>query len=110
MNATSNYWREWVGTAPFPDHPWRAQLERSALTLKGLSYAPTGAIAASPTTSLPREYGGKRNYDYRYCFMRDAAFALWGTYSLGFDWEADDFFYFLADMAEGDEGSRTSTA
>ncbi len=101
MDATSNYWREWVGHGTFPDHPWRSQLERSALTLKGLSYAPSGAIAAAPTTSLPREYGGERNWDYRYCFMRDAAFALWGAYSLGFDWEADDFFYFLADMAEG---------
>jgi GH15 family glucan-1,4-alpha-glucosidase len=100
MDQTNTYWREWLARGEFPDHPWRAQLERSALTLRGLTYAPTGAIASAATTSLPRVSGGERNYDYRYSFMRDAAFALWGSYSLGFDWEADDFFYFLAELAE----------
>ncbi len=102
MDRTSAYWREWLSHGDFPDHPWRSVLERSALVLKGLSYAPTGAIVAAPTTSLPREPGGKRNYDYRYSFARDSAFTLWGAYSLGFDWEADDFFYFLADQADKD--------
>jgi GH15 family glucan-1,4-alpha-glucosidase len=102
MNRTSIYWREWLSRGTFPDHPWRSLLERSALTLKALQYAPTGAIVSAPTTSFPREPGGERNYDYRYTFMRDAAFTLWGTYTLGFDWEADDFFYFLADQADGD--------
>jgi GH15 family glucan-1,4-alpha-glucosidase len=102
MDRTSAYWREWLSHGDFPDHPWRSELERSALVLKGLSYAPTGAIVSAPTTSLPREPGGERNYDYRYSFMRDAAFTLWGAYSLGFDWEADDFFYFLADRADED--------
>jgi GH15 family glucan-1,4-alpha-glucosidase len=102
MDRTSEYWREWLSHGDFPDHPWRSVLERSAITLKGLSYAPTGAIVSSPTTSLPREPGGERNYDYRYSFVRDAAFTLWGAYSLGFDWEADDHFYFLADQAEKD--------
>jgi GH15 family glucan-1,4-alpha-glucosidase len=100
MNRTSAYWREWLSHGHFPDHPWRTLLERSALTLKGLSYAPTGAIASAPTTSLPRVPGGERNYDYRYTFLRDAAFTIWGAYSLGFDWEADDHFYFLADLAD----------
>jgi GH15 family glucan-1,4-alpha-glucosidase len=102
MDRTSEFWREWLSKGDFPDHPWRSVLERSALVLKGLSYAPTGAIISAPTTSLPREPGGKRNYDYRYSFARDSAFTLWGAYSLGFDWEADDFFYFLADQAEED--------
>jgi alpha,alpha-trehalase len=102
MDATNAYWREWLSHGNFPDHPWRAQLERAALTLRGLTYAPSGAIAAAATTSLPRVPGGKRNYDYRNNFVRDAAFALWGSYSLGFDWEADDHFYFLAELA-GDE-------
>jgi GH15 family glucan-1,4-alpha-glucosidase len=102
MDRTSAYWREWLSHGNFPDHPWRAQLERSALTLKGLSYAPSGAIVASPTTSLPRVPGGERNWDYRYSFLRDAGFSLWGAYSLGFDWEADDFFYFLADVGAHD--------
>jgi GH15 family glucan-1,4-alpha-glucosidase len=102
MDRTNAYWREWLSHGEFPDHPWRAQLERSALTLRGLTYAPTGAIAAAATTSLPRVPGGKRNYDYRNNFVRDAAFALWGSYSLGFDWEADDHFYFLAELAGGE--------
>jgi GH15 family glucan-1,4-alpha-glucosidase len=100
MDRTSAYWREWLSHGEFPDHPWRSVLERSALTLKGLSYSPTGAIVSAPTTSLPREPGGGRNYDYRYSFLRDSAFTLWGAYSLGFDWEADDHFYFLADQAD----------
>ena len=103
MARTSTYWRHWLASGDFPDHPWQVYLERGALTLKGLSYAPTGAIASAATTSLPRVPGGSRNYDYRYSFMRDAAFTLWGLYSLGFDWEADDFFYFLADVAEDED-------
>jgi GH15 family glucan-1,4-alpha-glucosidase len=102
MNQTSAYWREWLSRGEFPDHPWRSLLERSALTLKALQYAPTGAIVSAPTTSLPRVPGGERNYDYRYTFLRDSAFTLSGAYTLGFDWEADDFFYFLADQAGKD--------
>jgi GH15 family glucan-1,4-alpha-glucosidase len=102
MNRTASYWREWLSRGSFPDHPWRSLLERSALTLKGLQYAPTGAIVSAPTTSLPRVPGGERNYDYRATFIRDSAFTLWGAYTLGFDWEADDFFYFLADQAAED--------
>ncbi|MEA2426534.1 MAG: alpha,alpha-trehalase [Thermoleophilaceae bacterium] len=102
MDRTSDYWREWLSRGAFPDHPWRSVLERSALTLKALQYAPTGAIIAAPSTSLPRVPGGERNYDYRYTFIRDSAFTLWGAYTLGFDWEADDYFYFLADQADDD--------
>jgi GH15 family glucan-1,4-alpha-glucosidase len=102
LNRTSLYWREWLSRGAFPDHPWRSLLERSALTLKALQYAPTGAIVSAPTTSLPRVLGSERNYDYRYTFLRDSAFTLWGAYTLGFDWEADDFFYFLADQAGSD--------
>ena len=85
-------------SATFPDHPWRSYLQRSALTLKGLTYAPTGALLAAATTSLPETPQGERNWDYRYAWVRDATFALWGLYTLGFDREADDFFYFVADM------------
>src|SRR5438132_130349 len=88
----------------FPDHPWRAFLQRSALTLKGLSYEPTGALVAAATTSLPEAPGGERNWDYRYAWIRDATFMLWGLYTLGFDREANDFFYFLAELAEAEEG------
>ena len=100
---TAHHWQHWLARGTFPDHPWRTHLQRSALTLKGLTFAPTGALLAAPTTSLPETPGGERNWDYRYSWIRDSTFALWALYTLGFDWEANDFFCFIADMAEGDE-------
>ena len=100
---TAHHWQHWLARGHFPDHPWRSYLERSALTLKGLTYAPTGAVLAAPTTSLPETPGGERNWDYRYSWIRDSTFALWGLYTLGFDWEAGDFMYFIADVAGGEE-------
>jgi alpha,alpha-trehalase len=97
IDRTKEYWRQWLDHGDFPDHPWRVYLQRSALTLKGLTYAPTGAIAAAATTSLPETPGGERNWDYRYAWIRDSTFALWGLYTLGFDYEANDFFNFMAD-------------
>jgi alpha,alpha-trehalase len=99
LDGTRRFWREWLGGGVFPDHPWRAHLERSALTLKGLIYAPTGAMVAAATTSLPETPGGERNWDYRYTWIRDATFALWGLYTLGLDDEADDFFEWVIDVA-----------
>ena len=101
---TAHHWQHWLDRGEFPDHPWRSDLQRSALTLKGLTYAPTGAVIAAATTSLPETPGGERNWDYRYTWIRDATFALWGLYTLGFDWEANDFFYFVADVAEAEQG------
>ena len=101
---TAHHWQHWLDRGEFPDHPWRTALQRSALTLKGLSYAPTGAMVAAATTSLPETPGGERNWDYRYAWIRDATFTLWGLYTLGFDWEANDFFYFIMDVAEAEEG------
>jgi len=100
---TAHHWQHWLARGKFPDHPWRSYLQRSALTLKGLTYAPTGAICAAGSTSLPETPGGERNYDYRFTWIRDATFALWGMYSLGFDWEAVDFFSFIADLASRDD-------
>jgi GH15 family glucan-1,4-alpha-glucosidase len=100
--GTAQYWHEWLAHGEFPDHPWRTYLQRSALTLKGLSYAPTGAMCAAATTSLPETPQGERNWDYRYSWIRDSTFMLWGLYTLGFDWEANDFFYFIHDVAGGE--------
>jgi alpha,alpha-trehalase len=60
---------------------------------------------AAATTSLPETPGGERNWDYRYCWMRDASFTLWGLHALGFDWEADDFMQFVADLERDGDGS-----
>jgi GH15 family glucan-1,4-alpha-glucosidase len=100
---TAHHWQHWLARGHFPDHPWRGYLQRSALTLKGLTFAPTGALIAAATTSLPETPGGQRNWDYRYSWIRDATFALWALYTLGFDWEANDFFWFIADVAERDK-------
>jgi len=112
---TAHHWQHWLARGRFPDHPWRSFLERSALTLKGLIYAPSGAVVAAPTTSLPETPGGERNWDYRYSWIRDSTFALWALYTLGFNWEARDFLYFIAEMASsadlqvlyGVDGERT---
>ena len=100
---TTEFWRQWITVGEFPDHPWREELQRSALTLKGLTYAPTGALVAAPTTSLPETPGGERNWDYRYTWVRDSTFALWALYTLGLDREADDFFAFIRDVAAEDD-------
>jgi alpha,alpha-trehalase len=100
---TAHHWQHWLARGHFPDHPWRSYLQRSALTLKGLTYGPTAALVAAATTSLPEVPGGERNWDYRYTWIRDSTFALWALYTLGFDWEAHDFFWFMADIAERDE-------
>lgn len=105
---TNRFWRDWLDGGHFPDHPWREQLQRSALTLKGLTYAPTGALLAAPTTSLPEEIGGQRNWDYRYTWIRDAAFTLRSLHALGFNTEADDFLAFLGDTLEPKGGSSQS--
>ena len=96
---TAHHWQHWLARGHFPDHPWRSHLERSALTLKGLTFAPTGALVAAATTSLPEDPGGERNWDYRYTWIRDSTLTLWAMDRLGFDWEADDFFSFIADVA-----------
>jgi len=103
LTWTAHHWQHWLARGRFPDHPWRPHLERSALTLKGLTFAPSGALVAASTTSLPEAPQGDRNWDYRYTWMRDSAFALWALYILGFDWEANDFFWFIADLGERDQ-------
>jgi GH15 family glucan-1,4-alpha-glucosidase len=97
--TTVRAWRDWLRHASprMPDHPWRPYIERSALTLKGLTYEPSGAIMAAATTSLPETPGGERNWDYRFTWIRDSAFMLSALYQLGYDWEAFGYFAFLMD-------------
>jgi alpha,alpha-trehalase len=99
--VTEKYWRDWLSLANVPDHRWRPYIERSALALKGLSYAPTGAIMAASTTSLPETPGGERNWDYRYTWIRDSAFMLRALHALGFDWEAFEYFAFVIEAVTG---------
>jgi GH15 family glucan-1,4-alpha-glucosidase len=101
LATTVAFWRDWLSAGKFPDHPWRPYLERSALTLKGLSYAPTGAIMAASTTSLPETPGGPRNWDYRFTWIRDSAFMLRSLYRLGFAWEALEYFAFVIEAVGG---------
>jgi alpha,alpha-trehalase len=105
IDRTSHFWRTWLAEGDYPDHAWRAHLQRSALTLKGLTFMPTGALVAAPTTSLPETPRGSRNWDYRYCWMRDASFTLWALHALRLDWEADDFIQYVADMERNEDGS-----
>jgi GH15 family glucan-1,4-alpha-glucosidase len=96
--ATEEFWRLWLRHGKFPDHPWRIHLQRSALVLKGLTYMPSGAIVAAPTTSLPETPGGERNWDYRFSWIRDSTFSLWALHTLGFDQEARDFMRFILEV------------
>jgi GH15 family glucan-1,4-alpha-glucosidase len=100
--STRDFWRQWLRHGDFPDHPWRIHLQRSALVLKGLTYAPSGALVAAPTTSLPETPGGERNWDYRYSWIRDSTFSLWALHTLGFDEEARDFIGFVGRIFRDD--------
>ena len=88
LRETESYWRDWSQDCTH-EGPWREAVTRSLITLKGLTYAPTGGIVAALTTSLPEEIGGVRNWDYRYCWLRDATFTLLSLLSAGFREEAN---------------------
>jgi GH15 family glucan-1,4-alpha-glucosidase len=94
LAATAAFWQGWLSASRYRGR-WREVVHRSALTLKLLTYAPTGAIVAAPTTSLPEQIGGERNWDYRYVWVRDAAFCVYALLRLGFTSEADAFAQFI---------------
>jgi len=105
LDATTSFWRRWLSNARIPDHPLRDPVQRSALTIKGLTYMPTGATVAALTTSLPETRGGERNWDYRYTWIRDTTFTLQALHFLNLDWEASEFMEFVADLEPTEDGS-----
>ena len=96
--STSNFWEAWVAKGHFFDY-YKEQLIRSLITLKMMLFYPTGAIVAAPTTSLPEEIGGVRNWDYRYVWVRDATFTLYAFHIADYTEEAESFFKFFQDIA-----------
>jgi alpha,alpha-trehalase len=104
LEATTMFWRDWLARAMIPDHDLGPLIQRSALAIKGLTYMPTGAAVAAPTTSLPETPGGERNWDYRYTWIRDSTFLLRALHYLLLDWEADEFMQFMADLDRNDDG------
>ena len=103
FDATVDYWRRWINKCTYTGR-WREMVHRSALILKLLTYDPTGAFVAAPTTSLPEHLGGVRNWDYRYTWIRDAAFSVYGLLRIGLTEEAGRFMEWLeARCAEGEK-------
>jgi len=105
VETTTRFWRRWLSNARIPDHRLRDPVQRSALTIKGLTYMPTGATVAALTTSLPETPGGERNWDYRYTWIRDTTFTLQALHFLNLDWEAGEFMEFVADLEPTEDGS-----
>lgn len=106
FHETVTYWRNWLHHCTYTGR-WRETLQRSAITLKLMTYAPSGGLVAAPTTGLPEQVGGERNWDYRYTWVRDASFSVYALLRLGFTEEAAQFSGWLRDrVAErvGGEG------
>ncbi|GAB4050803.1 glycoside hydrolase family 15 protein [Catellatospora paridis] len=101
LEGTVSYWEEWIAGCTY-EGPWREAVVRSLLTLKGLTYGPTGGIVAAATTSLPEELGGVRNWDYRYCWLRDATITLQSLMYAGFVDEARAWRAWLLRAIAGD--------
>src|SRR5208282_1506853 len=102
IEETKRWWQDWADLANFQPHEWRDAVVRSLITLKALTYAPTGGIIAAPTTSLPESLGGERNWDYRYCWLRDATLTLSALMASGYRDEAADWRDWLLRAAAGD--------
>lgn len=101
LEETTRWWTDWVAECRF-EGPWRDPVIRSLITLKALTFAPTGAIVAAPTTSLPEWIGGPRNWDYRYCWLRDATFTLYALMIGGYNDEALEWRNWLLRTIAGD--------
>src|SRR3954452_3458836 len=96
FHETRDFWRGWIGKSTYRGR-WREHVERAAMTLKLMTYRPTGALVAAPTTALPEQPGGERNWDYRYTWIRDGSFSVYALLGLGFTEEAEAFVGWLGD-------------
>ncbi|SDS67929.1 glycoside hydrolase family 15 protein [Actinopolymorpha singaporensis] len=96
FEQTRDFWRSWISQSRYRGR-WREMVERSAMTLKLMTYAPTGALVAAPTAGLPEQVGGERNWDYRFTWVRDASFSVYALLGLGFTSEAQAFMKWLGD-------------
>lgn len=105
-DATVLFWKRWIGRSTYRGR-WREMVDRSAITLKLMTYAPSGAIVAAPTAGLPEQVGGERNWDYRYTWVRDASFSVDSLLKLGFTDEAADLGLWMRDRVEEKAGSET---
>ena len=103
---TARFWREWLSRSTYRGR-WREMVARSAITLKLMTYAPTGAPVAAPTTALPEQVGGERNWDYRYTWVRDGSFSIYALLGLGYVEEAAAFGAWLRDRAAEQAGTRS---
>ena len=100
LRITEDFWRDWAGRSKY-DGSWKSHVIRSLITLKALTYAPTGGLAAAPTTSLPEHIGGSRNWDYRFCWLRDATLTLLALMNAGYYEEAQNWREWLLRAAAG---------
>jgi GH15 family glucan-1,4-alpha-glucosidase len=96
---TRTYWRDWIGRSNYRGR-WREMVERAAMTLKLMTYAPSGALVAAPTAGLPEQVGGERNWDYRFTWVRDASFSVYALLSLGYTEEAEAFLKWLGQRVQ----------
>ncbi|MGW6129895.1 glycoside hydrolase family 15 protein [Cellulomonas sp. NPDC055163] len=105
LDGTADFWRRWLAGSTYTGR-WREELQRSAIALKLMTYAPSGALIASPTAGLPEQVGGERNWDYRYTWVRDASFSIYSLLGLGFVEEAAEFGAWLRDRIEEKVGGK----
>ena len=103
FDETVRFWRSWLGQSTYEGR-WRETLQRSAITLKLMTYAPSGGIVAAPTAALPEQIGGERNWDYRYTWVRDASFSVYALLGLGFTEEAAGLGRWLGDRVRDQVG------